>query len=213
MTVLEGFGEEELAELIALGSAQANAIGLYFDEAAIENLAFGGEGHTDQRIWGGWSERDGEVPLRLWLRNWSWRCLRYNRSDDSFWWDDRRWGLNRDGFWGNDGNLSSGFRCTFFPDVLGGRVDGFDKGDEPFVHRTSFNGQKSDTGAEGDKKTSEGVFEKERQGKAVGDEPQNNSAGEPDELLDGHFADEAEFVTGDVLGNGVLFDGHNCNSV
>lgn len=91
---------------------------------------------------------------------------------------------------------------------MSGRVDGFDEGDEPLVHGTTFDGNKGNAGAETDGDGGQRIFEKEGQGKLIDEETQDDASGEPDELLEGHVADEAELVAGDVLGDGMLFDGH-----
>ena len=43
----------------------------------------------------------------------------------------------------------------------------------------------------------------------IDEETQNDTSGKPDELFQGHVADETEFVAGDVLRDRVLFDGHS----
>ena len=43
----------------------------------------------------------------------------------------------------------------------------------------------------------------------IDEEAQEDPSGKPDELFEGHVADEAELVAGDVLWNWMLFDGHS----
>jgi hypothetical protein len=98
-----------------------------------------------------------------------------------------------------------GGRILFVPEVLGGGVGGFDEGDNPAVKATAFVGDKSDGGTAGGKEEDKRPFDVKREGESIGDEGENDTTGEPAELLEGHITDEAKLVRGDLGGDGVLF--------
>lgn len=94
------------------------------------------------------------------------------------------------------------------PGVYGGGVDRPEKGDKPLVQWAAFDGNKSHTDANSDTEDGEGIFEKERERRTPESETQNDTNGKLEELFQGHVTDETEFVVGDVLGYGMLLDGH-----
>jgi len=59
VAVFERLGKEELAELVTLGGAETDIVILNFDEAAVEDFTFGGEGHTNESVWSDRSEGNG----------------------------------------------------------------------------------------------------------------------------------------------------------
>lgn len=103
-----------------------------------------------------------------------------------------------------DGGSGGGF----FPDIDGGLVDGADESQDPLIHGPAFNRNEGHAGAGSSGDGDEGPFEENREGEGIDDDSEDDAAGELEKLFESHVPDEAELILGDVLGNGVLLNGH-----
>jgi hypothetical protein len=97
---------------------------------------------------------------------------------------------------------------VFFPEVLGGVIGGFDEGNDPAIETPAFIRDKGDGSTTGGKEENKRPLDVKGEGEGVGDEGEDDATGEPAELFKGHVADEAEFIGGNLGGDGVLFERH-----
>lgn len=93
----------------------------------------------------------------------------------------------------------------FFPEVLGWRVDGFNKSNDPYFQRTAFVGNEGKSDAGQSKKKNKRPFKKAVDRQIVSNEGGDETGSKLSELFEGHVADESKLVGLDVLGNGVRF--------
>jgi len=94
------------------------------------------------------------------------------------------------------------------PGVNCGLVDGANESDDPLVQGAALYGEKSHAGTQGDRDGSQRIFEEARQRGGVDHDTDDDAACQLKELEQGHVADEPKLVGSDVLGDGVLLDGH-----
>lgn len=69
---------------------------------------------------------------------------------------------------------------------------------------TALDGDKSHEGAYARGDDNQGPLDKVGEGETVDNQTDTGATSQLEKLLESHVADEAEFIAGDVLGNGVL---------
>ncbi len=96
---------------------------------------------------------------------------------------------------------------SFSPDELSGGVDGCEEDDDHAIQRAAVEREEGESAADDNGEENKGPFDEVGKGHGVEEKADTNAGTKLEELLDGHVADQVEFVGGDVLGDGVLLHG------